>query len=117
MQIPKEILAALIALVGIVLSVTISSLTSRRTIKVELSKLRFQIKGAYVEELLKIRISAYPRLYSHLAAFVRRIQYREVTVQEIEMLLRSIEAWDLENTIFLSSNSVKHFIALQNNLA
>lgn len=117
MQIPKEVIAALIALVGVLLSVSISLITSRKTINIELSKLRFQLKGAYIEELLKKRILVYPGLYSHLSAFVKRIQYRELAPDAIETLLRKLDEWDLENTVFLSRTSIKHFIELQNHLA
>lgn len=117
MQIPKEVITALIALTGVLLSVSISLITSRKTVRIELSKLRFQLKGTYVGELLKKRIQVYPSLYSHLSAFVRKIQYLELTPDTIEMLLRNLDGWDLENAVFLSRASVKYFIELQNHLA
>ncbi len=101
----KEILIALIALIGVLLSVSVSLLASKNAVNTELRKLRFESKRFYDSKLLEARLSVYPRLYFLLSSFIKEAKYESIRRSTLETLLAQINEWDSKNAVFLSEHS------------
>jgi hypothetical protein len=100
------VLAALIALVGVALSAVIAWSTSRKTLGVEIQKLRVQLQQAYATELIEMRITTYPELYSYLSDLSKNAKRRVPSLSELETLRDSVDSWDSKNAIFLGKDTV-----------
>jgi biopolymer transport protein ExbD len=105
MELPKEVIAAIIALVGVMLSIFISFVTSRRAIKLELRKLRLQAQQTYESKLLEIRLTVYPEAYSYLSSFIKEAQRNGLSRIAVETLLSKLDEWDSKNSLFLSGDA------------
>jgi hypothetical protein len=70
---PVEIIVALVALAGVLVSVVASVLTSVRLVNVELQKLRTEIQQTCAGELLKKRLRVYPDMGNPLAKVNARL--------------------------------------------
>ena len=105
-----EIIVALIALFGVVISVVISLYTSMKQTKVELQKLRSEIQETYAGKLLEKRIEIYPDMYFLLSDFGKKIQYGLVSKSDVTELLGRIDDWDSKKSLFFSAitNSVSY---------
>lgn len=106
MNLPKEVVASLIALVGVFLSVTIALITTRRTVNVELRKLRFQIEQVYASKLLDARLAIYPQVYSFLSAFSKELKRYRLTRNTLETLLKNLDDWDSKNGILFTGDTI-----------
>ena len=105
MELPKEVIAAIIALTGVVLSIVISFVTSRRAIQLELRKLRLQAQQTYESKLLEIRLAVYPEVYSYLSSFIKEAQRNLLSKTAVETLLSKLDEWDSKNSIYLSGDA------------
>jgi DNA-binding transcriptional ArsR family regulator len=101
----SQILTALIALLGIAISVLVSSITSRRAVSVELQKLRVQLQGTYDANIIERRVATYPALYSLLSDLVKVVNSRMPSKEELEELRDKVEGWDSRNAIFLGRDT------------
>ena len=61
----KEVIAASIALIGVIVSVLISFFTSRRQANIEVEKLRTEIHQDFSLRLFEKRLEHYPDLYQY----------------------------------------------------
>ncbi len=61
-----EIIAALIALIGVVFSITGSFLTSLWQTKKEITKIHQEVQLKYADGLITKRLELYPKIYSLL---------------------------------------------------
>jgi hypothetical protein len=102
---PKEAIPALIALLGVMLSIAISLLTSRVVSKNETRKFILEARKAYDSKLLETRLSVYPNLYLIISKFVKHIRHEPVSGDDINSFLREIDEWDSRNTILLSART------------
>lgn len=116
MNLPKEVIAALIALVGVLLSVVISLITSRKTVNVELRKLRFQIQQVYASKLLETRLAVYPQVYSLLSAFSKELRGYKLNRNALESLLTNLDDWDSKNGILFTGDTISACSRFRNRL-
>jgi len=73
-KLPIEVVTAFIALFGVGLSVYFSWRTSLKTSRVEIQKLRVQLRQAYATKVIETRIAIYPKLYCHLSELSKRLE-------------------------------------------
>lgn len=102
---PKEIIVAIIALLGVVLSAFVSLLVSRRVVATESRKLRFEAKKIYDDKLLSVRVAIYPHLYFLLSSFIKMSRCKPINRDMLEELLNGMNEWDCKNAIFLSAHA------------
>ncbi|NER80368.1 MAG: hypothetical protein F6K42_12465 [Leptolyngbya sp. SIO1D8] len=103
----KEIIAASIALIGVIVSVLISFITSRKQASIEVEKLRSEIHQDFSLRLFDKRLEQYPDLYQYLSEFKKVIQYEEVTQERIIGFFRKLQEWDSRNSILFGSDTGK----------
>ncbi|MGB3515534.1 MAG: hypothetical protein WBA43_03705 [Elainellaceae cyanobacterium] len=103
----KEVIAASIALIGVIVSVLISFFTSRRQANIEVEKLRTEIHQDFSLRLFEKRLEHYPDLYQYLSEFKKVIQYEEVTQERIVGFFKKLQEWDSRHSILFGSDTGK----------
>lgn len=104
-EIPQEVVTALIALGGVVLSVVASAYLSLRQTNVEMRKLRSETVQAYADRLLDERLKVYPSLYSILSSFSKRVWKEPISREALSKLHEAINNWNSEHGILLSGRT------------
>jgi hypothetical protein len=102
---PKEAIPPLIALLGVMLSIAVSLLTSRMVFKNEARKLILEARKAYDSKLVEARLNAYPGLYLLISKFAKQIRHEHISRNDIDSFLREIDEWDSRNAILLSART------------
>ena len=106
MPIDTDIVVAVIALGGIIVSVAVSLAISQRQTRSELQKLRTEIQQSYAEKLLEKRIAVYPELYHLLSDFTKGVRESgAVSRGAVKELRDKIADWNSENAVFFSGNT------------
>jgi hypothetical protein len=100
-----ELIAALIAFVGVVVSVAVSLYTSMRHTGAELQRLRSEIQNIYATKLLDKRIEVYPNMYLLLSDFMKKIEAGTFSQNDIDQLHRRVSEWNSRNAIFFSGGT------------
>jgi hypothetical protein len=100
-----EIVVALIALAGAILSVVASLLASMRLTGVELQKLRAEIQQSYAGKLMEKRLNVYPTLYAPLSNFIKVIRFESLSKSKFEQLRTQMQALDTEHSVFFSGDT------------
>jgi hypothetical protein len=103
----KEVIAASIALIGVIVSVLISFFTSRRQANLEVEKLRTEIHQDFSLKLFEKRLEHYPDLYQYLSEFKKIIQYEEVTQERLTGFFKKLQEWDSRYSILFASDTGK----------
>lgn len=103
----KEVIAASIALIGVIISVLISFFTSRRQANIEVEKLRTEIHQDFSLRLFEKRLEHYPDLYQYLSEFKKVIQYEEVTQERMVGFFKKLQEWDSRHSILFGSDTGK----------
>jgi len=98
----NEVTAALIALGGVCISVTISYITSSRQANLEIRKLRAEIQHQFSSKLFEKRLELYPDLYNYLSKFIRIIQFDKISQKAVQDLISEIHDWTSKNAILFS---------------
>lgn len=99
---PKEVIAALIALGGVFVSVFVSYITSYRKANLEIQKLRAEIQHQFSSKLFEKRLELYPELYNYLSKFIRIIQFNKISKKAVQDLISEIHEWTSKNAILFS---------------
>lgn len=105
MNIEPRVLAAVIALIGVLLSLFISYITSLRNVKVELKKHQDQILQGFGQKLFEKRIDCYPKLYAIVARYVRDAREDRINVDSLKSFYNEIVDWDVNNSIYMSAKT------------
>jgi len=98
-----DILTAIIALLGVLLSAFISYRVSLRQTKIEFDKHSEQIKQEFSRRLFEKRMSVYPELYSFLSNFGKSLVFGTPSKKDLELLFSQIQNWDSLNAILFSA--------------
>jgi len=104
-----EVLSALIALSGIVISILTSTLVTARQTKVEIQKIRTELQLAYASKLVDKRLETYPILFKLISNFDKRIRFGNLTKPETDRFFREMLEWDSSNALFMSGHTVKTY--------
>jgi hypothetical protein len=100
-----EVVTALIALGGVLLSVIVSLITNSRQTANELAKLRTEIQQSYAGKLLEKRLEVYPQTYILLSDFAKKLEARTFTKRDLEILYKGINKLDSESSILFSGHT------------
>ncbi len=99
------IIPALIALVGVIISVTVSFITAIHRSRLEIQKFRTEIQQHYVGKLFEKRLEVYPELFTAMSSTVQQINFLTISAAQIKDLFMKAQEWEANNTIFLSAFS------------
>ena len=108
-----ELIASLIALVGVVASVLVSFLAGQRQIKTQIDALRIQVEQTYTSKLYEKRLEVYPLLFQIMSSLSKSIRDRsEVTKDEMDEFVSRFYDWDSKNSIYTSELTLRQLIRL-----
>jgi hypothetical protein len=113
---PVEVIGAVIALLGVIISVGISYFTSQRQANVEIEKLRTELHQAFSVKLFEKRLENYPDLYQFLSDFKKAIDYEDITAERVCDLFDNIQKWDSKYSILFGSRPGKLLYAFRKEL-
>ena len=115
--------AAVLGLIGVLLSAFISAFIARQT---SLSQLRLQADQQFSMLLFQNRIDSYQQLYEHLSSFIKFLDFGELSVQgelttkisrkKIICFLLDFNKWDNQHAIFLTDHTSSICLKLRRNL-
>lgn len=87
------------AIISAVVALCVSWLSSRRAVRLEIDKLRLATQQVAFSKLLDVRIREYPALYAMLSDLPKA--FHNTTTVDLEELLRRVNKWDSQHSIFL----------------
>jgi hypothetical protein len=105
LKMTTEIVVALIALAGVILSIVASLLASMRITNTELQKLRTEIQQSYADKLVERRLEVYPSLYTPLSNFTRVIRFGSLSKSAFEQLRTQMEELDSKHSVLFSGRT------------
>lgn len=105
-----NLITALIAFSGVLLSVVASFFVSLRKSKIESQKIRDEYLHRYAGKIFESRLEAYPKLVEHLVIFFQKVnlsrikkeQLYEIKIADIKNLFQIILDWDAHNSVLYS---------------
>jgi hypothetical protein len=95
-----ELIPLYSAVISAAIALLVSWFSSRRTVRLEIDKLRLSTEQLAFSKLLEVRIREYPALYSMLSDLPKAIQGETVAV-DLEKLLDCVNEWDSRHSIFM----------------
>ena len=116
-MIRPEFLAAVVALISAVVSVTATIYTNLLLAKIKKMEVQLQIRREMANKLLECRIDCYPELFERLSDFIKKIDYDQLYIEDVKGLFDDINRWDSRNAIFYTSeaaytcNEMRKFLA------
>jgi hypothetical protein len=90
------------AAVSAIVAFLVALLTSLRTVRLEVEKIRLTTQQRAFEKLLDVRLAEYPKLYFLLSNLLKVIERSSDTVVLLRDLLRQVNERDSQHSIFLS---------------
>jgi hypothetical protein len=110
---PENTIPAIIALIGVSLSVVASVFVSIRQFRIESQKLRNEYLHRYAEKLFDKRLAVYSEVFGPVVSFIQKVNLRQtISPGELEKLSRELTIWNAKNSFFLSARSEQIMHAL-----
>lgn len=100
-----QIITAIIALIGVIISIVISYITSSKNVKVELRKHQEQIMQEFGQRLFEKRIECYPKLYSIVCRYARDLKENRMNISLLKEYYNETSDWDVNNSIYMSAKT------------
>ncbi len=101
----QEVIAAFIALGGVVFSVIASAYISLRQTNTELQKLKSEIAQTYTDKLLEERLKFYPDGYYLLTSFAKKIWKESISIEDLMEFDSQVNSWNSKYGILFSGNT------------
>jgi hypothetical protein len=95
-----ELISLYSAIISAAIALLVSWFSSRRTVRLEIDKLRLSTEQLAFSKLLEVRIREYPALYSMLSDLPKAIQCETAAV-DLDQLLSRVNEWDSQHSIFM----------------
>jgi hypothetical protein len=109
----ENVFAALLSLLGIMISGAVAFFVSRRQARNEIVKAKIQIDATYRAKLYEKRLTVYPELSMKLAELGSLIRAGRVPIRIVEDTWDYVRVWDGANSIFMSPLSMTKMIDLR----
>ena len=100
-----EIVTSIIAFLGVLLSVIIAHLSTKRTIRLEVDKTNKSIEQDYAKQILEKRLNVYPKIYFELSEFMTLIFDHNPTVNELKQFVDNQNSLYSNYGVFLSAET------------
>lgn len=111
-----NVVTAIIALSGVILSVLLSFASSKRTLRIELEKVYRTIEQGYASRLFDKRIDAYLIIFQLLSDFVKFIRYDESEKLSLKEFLNKLNEYDSNHGILFSNDTGLKFHLLRKHI-
>lgn len=99
------IVPAIIAFIGVLISVFLGFISGKRTLKVELEKVYRAVEQDYATRLFSKRVDSYQSVYKYLSDFIKYLKYGEAAKVSLKEFLTKLNSIDSEYGVLFSSNS------------
>lgn len=100
-----QIIAAIIAVTGVVISVVVSYLTSSKNVDIELKKHKEILFQEFGQKLFEKRLEVYPTLYALVSNFIKTVRFGNLSNKEIKKLSNNLLEWDTNHAIYMSAET------------
>lgn len=100
-----ELITAIIAVSGVIISIVASYITSLKNVKVELRKHQEQIMQEFGRKLFEKRIECYPLLYSIVCRYSRDLKENRISTSTLKDYYKETSEWDVMNSIYMSAKT------------
>lgn len=108
-----ELIASVIALVGVIASVLVSFLVGQRQMKIQIDSLRVQVEQTYTSKLYEKRLEVYPLLFEIMSSFSKEIRDRgDITKKTMNDFASRFYEWDSKNFIYTSELTLRQLIRM-----
>jgi len=95
---PQEVIASIIAFIGVVISVIVSLFSTNQ-------KIRKEIQQHFTGKILDKRLECYPEFYSFLSTFMKKLEVNKYDQKDISNLIDQINKWDSQYALFFSGKT------------
>jgi hypothetical protein len=110
---PSEVVAAWVAIVGVVISAGVSWMVARHAASTELRKQQLDLFKSYAEGLQKERLQTYPALYSLFSDSLKDFQRGTLTREGLAAMLPRFQQWDSAHSLLLSRSAANVMFDVQ----
>ena len=110
------VVVALFTFAGVGLSILGSYFITKKTLNLELGKLRFQIEQTYAGELLKKRLEIYPKLYCCVSGLVKDIEEQNISRETLRNINDKFSQMDSQHAILFEAETIVRCIKLRRKL-
>lgn len=107
-----EIATAIISFVGVILSITFSIISVRRSLKIEQSKIDKDIELLYIQEINKRRLQIYPKIYQEISIFLKVIVLNEINENSLLSHFNNLYSLNTQYSLFFSYETGNFFSEL-----
>ncbi len=104
-----KIVSAIIALIGVVLSVIISYLSTKKSLENETKKRELEFEQDFSNRILEKRLEKYPEINFELSHFIKELYGRKMTIEKFKNFKERIDKLNSENSILFSNRTTKIF--------
>ena len=102
----ENIIPAIIALVGVFLSILASAIVSARQYRIETQKIQTEYLHLYASKLFDHRMNAYPKIFESMLVVIQKINLKQpLQPRELETLGKEFIDWNTKYSSLLSANS------------
>jgi len=109
MDMPREVVVALISLCGVALSALVSWLISRYQVRLGIQKIRLEMQRIYAERLHEARLVRYEPIYEAIERHVKACQRRSADLSTHRTFYSFVDEWHTKNGFVLSSDTNRRF--------
>lgn len=88
-----------------VVSALVAWFTARRSVRVEVEKLKLGAQQKILEQLVTARLSVYPALYALMSDLVKAVHSEHEDSLALETVLKNVNEWDSKHSILLGPHT------------
>ena len=116
MKLPDNIIVALIALSGVLMSGLVSFLVSSVQSNTAAANLRVEVEQRYNQKLYEKRLEAYPLLYGATSALGKDLEVPDLRYKLFAKSRERIDRWDTQYAVLVSPAVIALLLQLRNTL-
>ena len=116
MKLPDNIVVALIALSGVLMSGLVSFVVSSLQSNTTASNLRVEVEQRYNQKLFEKRLETYPLLYRATSDLGKDLELPDLRYKVFLKSRERIDQWDSQNAVLVSPSVIALLLQLSNTL-
>lgn len=117
MKLPDNVIVALIALSGVLLSGLVSFVVSSVQSNAAASNLRLEVEQRYNQKLFEKRLDTYPGLYRATSDLGKDLELPDLHYKTFLKSRERIDQWDSQNAVLVSPSVIELLLHLRNTLS
>ena len=102
----ENIIPAIIALIGVFISILASAIVSARQYRIEIQKIQTEYLHLYASKLFDHRMNAYSKIFESTLVIIQKINLKQpLHSRDLEVLGKEFIEWNAKYSSLLSANS------------